>query len=49
MTTQEILDNLTMRLYKKPYDEITPEERNDLRERMEKLFTEEDTPDEGSL
>ena len=42
MTTQEILDSLTMRLYGKLYDEITPEERNDLRERMEKLFAEED-------
>lgn len=42
MTTQEILDNLTMRLYGKLYDEITPEERTDLRERMEKLFAEED-------
>lgn len=42
MTTKEILDNLTVRLYGKPYDEITPEERNDLRERMEKLMKGED-------
>lgn len=49
MTTKEILDRLTMRLYGKPYDAITQEERADLRERMDKLFTEEDTPDEGNL
>ena len=42
MTTQEILDNITQRLYGKPYDKITPEEREDLRARMEKLFAEED-------
>lgn len=42
MTTQEILDNLTQRLYGKPYDEITPEEQEDLRQRMDKLMKGED-------
>ena len=41
MTKQEILDNLTQRLYGKPYDEITPEEREDLRQRVDKLMTED--------
>jgi hypothetical protein len=42
MTKQEILDNLTQRLYGKPYDEITPEEREDLRQRVDKLLKGED-------
>ena len=42
MTKQEILDNLTQRLYGKPYDEITLEEREDLRERIEKLMKEDE-------
>jgi len=42
MTKQEILDNLTQRLYGKPYDEITPEEREDLRLRLEKLMQEDE-------
>ena len=46
--TREILDRITMRLYKKPFDEITEEEREDLRARLNKLFTEEDDH-EGSL
>ena len=48
MTKQEILDNLTQRLYGKPFDEISEEERADLRARLNKLMTEEDD-DEGSL
>ena len=42
MTKQEILDNLTQRLYGKPYDEITQEEREDLRQRVDKLLKGED-------
>lgn len=42
MTKQEILDNLTQRLYGKPYDEITPEEREDLRQRVDKLMSEDE-------
>lgn len=42
MTKQEILDNLTQRLYGKPYDEITPEEREDLRQRVNKLMSEDE-------
>jgi len=46
--TREILDQITRRLYKKPFDEITQEEREDLRARLNKLMTEEDSH-EGSL
>lgn len=42
MTKDEILDYITMRQYGKPYAEITPEEREDLRERMDKLMKGED-------
>ena len=47
--TREILDNLTTRLYGKSFEDISEEERADLRERLNKLFAEEDTSDEGSL
>lgn len=40
--TREILSNLTMRLYGKPWDEITQEEYADLRERLNKLMTEKE-------
>ena len=39
--TREILDQLTRRLFKKPFDEITEEEREDLRARLNKLMTED--------
>lgn len=40
MTKEEILDNLTMRRYGKPYAEISPEESSDLRAWLNNLMTE---------
>ena len=48
MTSKEILDTVTTRLYGKCFDEITPEERNDLRERMNNLMQDEPQESENA-